>query len=86
MRIQGAPLFSGTMDEVAQAQLDTSPAHLWPEAKHPGNQWLTNLRGAKRARVEVHNAGVDARKFVRREFQRAGYPLPPYATHKAFRG
>lgn len=77
-----APLWAGTADEAAR--LDHSPAHTWKESRNPGNQWLANLRGAKAHRMAVHNAGVQARLFVRAEFQKAGYPLPPYATHRGF--
>lgn len=79
-------LFSGTATEAALVQYDASPAHLWPETRNPDNQWLANLKGAKRARVEVHNAGVAARKAVRAAYAQAGYSLPPYAPHKEFRG
>lgn len=79
-------LFSGTVEEAAQVQHDASPAHLWPEARNPANQWLANLKGRKAAAIEVHNAGVSARRRVRAIFQGAGYPLPPYAPHKPFAG
>lgn len=79
-------LFAGTADEAARVQRDASPAHLWPETRNPANQWLANLKGAKAARIEVHNAGVAARKRVRALYAQAGYPLPEYVPHKPFQG
>lgn len=75
IRDWNAPLFEGTPDDIARA--DHSPAHLWPEARNPANQWLANLKGRKRLAIEVHNAGVAARLQVRQEFRAAGYPVPP---------
>lgn len=82
----GDVLFSGTREDAARAQAQASPAHTWPEAANPANQWLVNLRGAKAHRARVHNAGVEARMAVRKAYRLAGYPLPPYARHKDFRG
>jgi len=79
-------LFAGTHEDAARAQADASPAHTWPEARNPANQWLANLKGAKAHRIAVHNAGVQARMYVRRQFAQAGYPLPPYEPHKKFLG
>lgn len=67
-------LAQGTVEEVVQA--DTSPAHMWPESRHPGNQWLANIKGRRRHAKVVHNAGVMARLEVRRQFREAGYPIP----------
>jgi hypothetical protein len=79
-------LFSGTADEAAEVQAHASPAHTWPEARNPANQWLADLKGAKAHRVRVHNAGVEARKFIRAGYAKAGIPLPPYEPHKPFQG
>lgn len=68
-------LADGTVDQVILGA-DHSPAHTWPESFHPGNQWLANLKGQRAHARTVHNAGVQARLFVRDEFRRAGYPIP----------
>lgn len=78
-----AVLFSGTVDEAAQLQqADSSPAHLWKEARNPSNQWLANMKGRQRLAMEVHRAGLQARQYVRQAFRDAGYPVPPHASQK----
>lgn len=49
---------------ITDALQDDSPAHMWPEARHPGNQWLANHKGRKRAAQEVTFAGDWARAYV----------------------
>lgn len=78
-------LFSGTADDVARAQAAASPAHLWPEARNPANQWLADLKGQQRLRREVVLAGMEARSIVRQGFIRAGYPVPPHPNQKDLR-
>lgn len=43
---------------------DDSPAHLWPEAHNPANQWMANHKGRIAAEWEVFAAGDCARAYV----------------------
>lgn len=75
MRTHNGVLAEGTVDQVV-GQADTSPAHMWPESRHPGNQWLANIKGRRKHAITVMIAGQQARQDVRRMYRQAGYPVP----------